>query len=257
MWQKSITFTVRNDQSVDRLEAALEVMVEYGYTSTSPKLFVCHPDKLGGTSAPKWEHSRSYLFNTEVKYDADTDTKTEISDTFDYEYDINNTIGQWEDWEASLALEFNPASATNGALLNTGDSGKLEALQPTEKGLSVEAWVKPSNILNNPGSILYYKQGSQNYSLGIEKDGADTYKCVATLGDQKYTSKNAFAFQSEGKEEWRHLAFTHKKYWGYQLNHENLINCGNDSSLQLIDEFTLEVLVKIDAAGTLLEKKGD
>ncbi|NEN88021.1 MAG: LamG domain-containing protein [Okeania sp. SIO3H1] len=250
-----ITFTVQdtNVQSVDRLEAGLEVMVGYDYTS----LFTCNPTNLGGTSAPEWEHSRSYLFNAEVKYDADTDTKTEISDTFNYEYNINNTIGQWEDWKASLALEFNPASATNGAQLNTADSNKLEALQPTEKGLSVEAWVKASNILNNPGSILYYKKGSHNYSLGIEKDGADKYKCVATLGGKKYTSKNGFAFQSEGKEEWRHLAFTHKKYWGYQLNNENLINCGNDSSLQLIDEFTLEVLVKIDAAGTLLEKTGE
>ncbi|MGK7956168.1 MAG: LamG-like jellyroll fold domain-containing protein [Crocosphaera sp.] len=251
-----ITFTVQdtNAQSVDRLEAGLEVSVGYDYTS----LFTCTPANLDGTSAPKWEHSRSYLFNAEVKYDATINTTTEISPTFNYEYNINNTIGQWEDWEASLALEFTP-TANNGALLNTADSNKLEVLRPTEKGLSVEAWIKPSKGLKNPGSILYYKKGSQNYSLGIEKDSVDhsKYKCVATLGDQKYTSKKAFAFQSEGKEEWRHLAFTHKKYWGYQLDKGNTINCSNDSSLQLIDEFTLEVLVKIDSAGTLLEKKGE
>ena len=257
-----ISFTVQdtNVQSVDRLEAGLAVNVEYDYATH----FICTPANLDGTSASKWEHSRSYLFNAEVQYDATINTTTEISPTFNYHYEINNTIGQWEDWEASLALEFNPASATNGALLNTDDSGKLEALQPTEKGLSVEAWVKPANILNNPGSILYYKNGALNYSLGIEKDSADSskYKCVATLGDNKYTSKNAFAFQnsqgktqnSQGKEQWRHLAFTHRKYWGYQLNPGNTINCGNDSSLQLVDEFTLEVLVQIDTAGTLLEK---
>ncbi|MGD1701420.1 hypothetical protein [Dapis sp. BLCC M229] len=252
-----ITFTVQdtNAQSVDRLEAGLAVSVGYDYATH----FTCTPANLDGISAPKWEHSRSYLFNAEVKYDATINTTTEITPSFDYEYDINNTIGEWEDWEASLALEFNPASSTNGALLNTADSGKLEGLRPTEKGLSVEAWVKPSkdSNFNNPGSIVYYKKGSQNYSLGIEKDIDDSYKCVATLGDKKYTSKNSFPFQSEGKEQWMHLAFTHKKYWGYQLNNKNFINCGNDSSLQLIDEFTLEVLVKIDAAGTLLEKEGE
>ncbi len=253
-----VTFTVQdtNAQSVDRLEAGLAVGVVYDYHTH----FTCTPTNLEGTSASQWEHSRSYLFNVGVEYDTTTNAKTEITAAFNYQYVINNTIGQWEDWEASLALEFTPASATDGALLNPADSDKLEALQPTEKGLSVEAWVKPSANLNNPGSILYYKKGDQHYSLGIEKDNTDAskYKCVATLGDKKYISKTSFAFQNFARnEQWRHLAFTHKKYWGYQLNPVNTINCGNDSSLHLDDEFTLEVLVKIDTAGTLLEKQGE
>jgi hypothetical protein len=250
-----ITFTVQdtNVHRVDRLEAGLAVRVVYDYKT----LFTCTPANLGGTSAPKWEHSRSYLFNTEVKYDAKINTTTEIDSTFNYQYDINNTIGQWEDWEASLALEFTPTSVTNGVLLYTTNPSKLEALQPTAKGLSIEAWIKPSLNLNNPGSIVYYEKDDQHYALGLEKDRTDSnkYKCVATLGDKKYTSKNAFALQnSEGKEQWRHVAFTHQKYWGYHLSPSNTINCGNDSSLHLIDEFTLEVLVQINTAGTLLAK---
>ncbi|MEO1352281.1 MAG: LamG-like jellyroll fold domain-containing protein [Cyanobacteria bacterium J06635_15] len=247
-----VTFTVQdtNVRGVERLEAGLAVSVEYDYTT----LFTCTPANLDGTSALEWAHSRSYLFNAEVQYDAAINTTTEISSSFSYQYDINNTIGQWEDWEASLALEFNPASATNGALLSTDDGAKLEALRPTAKGLSVEAWVKPSRDFNNPGNILFFKAGGQHYSLGIEKDSSDRskYKCVAILGDKRYTSQDNFAF-----EQWRHLAFTHKKYWGYQLNSGNTINCGNDSSLHLIDEFTLEILVKIDSAGTILEKTGE
>lgn len=247
-----VTFTVQdiNIQGVERLEAGLAVSVEYDYTA----LFTCSPANLDGTSASEWEHFRSYLFNVEVQYAAAINTTTEISASFNYQYEINNTIGQWEDWEASLALEFNPALATNGALLVTDDGVKLEALRPTEKGLSVEAWVKPSREFNNPGSILFLKAGGNHYSLGIEKDSSDgsKYKCVAILGDKRYTSQDNFSF-----EQWRHLAFTHKKYWGYQLNNGNTINCGNDSSLHLIDELTLEVLVKIDAAGTLLKKEGE
>lgn len=255
---RSLTFTVQdaNAQSVDRLEAGLEVSAVYAYES----LFTCIPANLRGTSATEWSHFRSYLFNAEVKYDAETNTTTEINGTFNYQYEINNTIGQWEDWDASLAIEFDPESATNGALLNTEDSSKLEALQPTEKGLSIEAWVKPSPSFNTLGSILYYEKGGENYSLGIEKDpdDASTYKCVATLGDKKYISSNSFDFNNsedtEGTGQWRHLAFTHKKYWGYKLNAGNTINCGNDNSLQLDGEFTIEVLVKIDTAGTLLKK---
>ena len=253
-----VTFNVTdtNTQSVNRLEAGLAVSVVYDYTSH----FACSPDKLSGISASIWEHSRSYLFNTEV---ATNNTTTEISPDFNYLYSINNTIGQWEDWEASLALELNPTSSTNGAALelnttNTIGSSKLEALQPTEKGLSVEAWVKPSTNLNMPGSILDYKKGQQRYSLGIKKDNTTAYKCVATLGNKKYTSKKAFPFKnSAGNEQWRHLAFTHKKYWGYKLESADKINCGNDSSLQLKGEFSLEVLVKVNAKGTLLEKKGE
>jgi hypothetical protein len=239
-----------NTQSVERLEAGLAVGVVYDYDTH----FSCTPANLDGTSASEWEHARSYLFNAGIKDDDNTNPAMEIGADFDHQYFINNTIGQWEDWEASLALEFNPKSAKNGAVL-TADSSKLEALQPSEKGLSVEVWVKPAedNKLNNPGTILHYKKGNRHYSLGIEKDGTDKYKCIACLGDKKYTSK-AISF---GKDQWRHLAFTHKKYWGYQLGSKNTINCGNDSSLQLADEFTLEVLVKIDKEGTILEKKGE
>ena len=253
-----ITFTVQdtNVQSIDRLEAGLAVRSLYNYQ----KHFECTPANLEGTSAAKWEHFRSYLFNSKVNYDTQTHITTEISSTFNYQYDINNTIGQWEDWEASLAIELNPKSATDGAVLNTTDSSKLATLQPTEKGLSVEAWIKPSSAMNHHGSILYYEKGGQSYSLGIEKDSSNTkkYKCVATLGGKKYTSSDAFPFQNTSEnEQWRHLAFTHKKYWGFELESGKNINCGNDSSLQLKDEFTLEVLVKVDASGTLLEKEGE
>ncbi len=251
-----LSFTVQdtNTQNVDRLEAGLEVTVLYNYENN----FICKPANLKETSASAWEHARSYLFNAGLEYDEATDATTEITAACNYTYTINNTIGQWEDWEASLALEFTPASATDGALLSTDT--KLEALQPTEKGLSVEAWVKPSAKLINPGSILYYKKDERHYSLSIEKDSADAskYKYIATLGDKKYTSKKSFPFNNSAeKEHWRHLAFTHKKYWGYQLERTNTINCGNDSSLHLDDEFTLEVLVKIGSAGTLLEKKDE
>jgi hypothetical protein len=251
-----LTFSVtdNNLQKVDRLEAGLPVNAVYNYSTH----FKCVPSNLDGTSTSKWEHARSYLFNAAVTYDPITDSNTEITAAFNYQYNINNTIGQWEDWEASLALELKPASATSGAALYTVDNSKLNALLPTEKGLSVEAWIKPSADFNNPGSILYYAKGNQYYSLGIVKDSADKYKCVATLGDKKYTSKNSFSFKNAvGNEQWRHLAFTHRKYWGYQLVTGQSINCGNDSSLQLKEEFTLEVLAKINGAGTVLEKSGE
>ncbi len=251
-------FTVQdaNAQSVDRLEAGLAVTVLYDY-----KLhFTCAPGNLDGTSAPKWEHNRSYLFQAKVNYDNIVTSTSEIDAAFNYQYIVNNAIGQWEDWEASLAMEFNPASATQGAALSATGSGKLETLRPTERGLSAEVWVKPSAKLNNPGTILHFEKAGHSYSLGIEQDGSNAkkYKCVATLGDKKYTSKNSFSYQNTlGNDHWRHLAFTHRKYWGHQLGSPSVIRCGNDSCLQLQGEFTLEALVKIDAPGTLLEKKNE
>lgn len=250
-----------NEQSVDRLEAGLPVSVEYNYDN-----FTCIPANLTGTSASTWEHDRSYLFNVGVEYreavlndqgdvlEEAITSASEISEPFKYTYEINNTIGQWEDWEASLALEMKPVSAFEGATLSTTASDKLETLQPSEKGLSVEAWVKPSSDSNDTASILNYEKNDRSYSLGIERDPSDAgkYKCVASLGGNQYTSINAYPF-----DEWRHLAFAHQKYWGYQLNNGNTINCGNDSSLQFTDEFSIEVLVKIDSTGTLLEKKGE
>lgn len=252
----SFPVTDNNIQKVDRLEAGLPSSVVYDYASH----LKCTPSNLDGVSASKWEYAKSFLFNAGVNYQGSVDTNTEIDSSFNYNYNINNTIGQWEDWEASLALEFKPASAANGAALTIENENKLNALLPTEKGLSVEAWVKPSTELNNPGSVLCCRKAGQCYSLGIVKvaDNARKYKCVATLGDKKYTSKNSFSFKdSTGNEQWRHLAYTHHKYWGYQLNNSNFINCGNDSSLQLKSDFTLEVLAKITKPGTLLEKKGE
>lgn len=251
-----VTFTVQdiNVQSVDRLEAGLKVDVIYDYAS----LFTCIPANLSGTSAPKWEHPRSYLFDVASKYDATTNTTTEITSAFNYQYEVNNAIGQWEDWKASLAIAFKPDSDTEGALLYTDDSVKLDALRPTEKGLSVEAWIKPAKYFGDSGNILYYQKGGQHYSLGIVKENTRRYKCVATLGGQRYVSTNTFSFENlQEKEQWRHLAFTHKKYWGYEVDNEDAINCGNDSSLQLLDDLTVEVLVRIDSAGTLIEKEGE
>lgn len=236
-----------NTQKVDRLEAGLELSVGYNYSTH----FNCTPSKLGGTSAPEWGHPRSYLFNASVEYDGNTNTSTEVTAAFNYQYVINNAIGQWEDWEASLALDF------TGAALNNTDPGKLDLLSPSEKGLSLEAWIKPSSSIGSKVNIVYFKKGNEHYSLGIEKEGGSKYKCFAKLGDQKYTTENSFDSQKSGADQWRHLAFSHKKYWGYHLGSNNQINCGDDSSLQFTDEFTLEVLVKIDSAGTLLEKKGE
>ncbi len=250
-----LTFIVQdvNTQSVDQLQAGLVANLVYDYE----KNFICHPVNLGGASAGAWKHTRSYLFNAEVKYDENIRETTEIAGAFHYDYRINNTIGQWEDWEAGLALQFKPISATDGALLSTNDAGKLNQLTPTEKGLSLEAWIKPSAIFGDFSQVIYYKKGSQHYSLGIQKAGANAYKCVATLGQDKLATKDSFAFQPGGKETWRHLAFTHKKYWGYQLANGQTVNCGDDDSLHLDGEFTLEVLVRPDAAGTLLEKQDE
>ncbi len=249
-----LTFTVQdaNTESVDRLEAGLAVEVAYDYQH-----FECDPTKLSGISATAWTHPRSYLFDAQVAYDHATDATTEIDASFDYTYQINNTIGQWEDWEAGLALEFDPASATSGALLTNTDPEKLDRLQPTKKGLSVEAWVRPNGIHGTTGHILYYKNEDQHYSysysLGVEKVDTTKYKCVATLGDKQYTTSISYPFDT-----WKHLAFTHKKYWGYQLANGQTIDCGSDDSLHLNDEFTLEVLVKIDSAsGTIIEKEGE
>ncbi len=238
-----------NAQHVDSLEAGLPVSTAYNYAN-----FTCDPMKLRGTSADKWEHARSYLFDVSVAIDATTDATTEIDASFNYQYHINNTIGQWEDWDASLALQLNPTSATDGALLTTDDSEKLKQLEPTEKGLSVEAWIKPSAQATT-SSIVYYRNGEQQYSLGIEKQGS-AYACVATIGAKKYRTKTAFQFTLNGREYWKHLAFTHKKYWGYKLQGSQVINCGNDSSLNLPDEFTVEIMAQLDTAGTILKKSG-
>ncbi len=238
-----VTFSLldENTQKVDRLGAGLAVSVVYNYGDN----FNCDPGKLGKISSNKWDHHRSYLFNAEVKYNEDTTKVTEINNTFDYTYSTNNSIGAWEDWDASLALEM------NGAVLCTTD--RLERLKPSKKGLSVEAWVKPSSVTKGLQNIIYYKKDDQHYSLGIEKVKSGEYNCVATLEDKKYTTKAPF----KSNDQWRHLAFTHKKYWGYQLDNAKTINCGNDNSLNLTGDFTLEALVQLNAAGTLIEKKGE
>ena len=247
-----LTFSVRdiNIDQVDRLAAGLAVNVVFNYENN----FDCTPANSGSVSASKWEHPRSYLFNASLKDDSSIDALTEITSSFNYAYNINNTIGQWEDWEASLALEFKPSSATNGALLTTSDTAKLPQLSPTEKGLSVEAWIKPNGIHGTTSRVLYYNKDGEHYSLGIEKEGTSQYKCIATLGTNKYKTTNSFNLNNAN---WKHLAFTHRKYWGYRQAYDDYINCGNDDSLHLNDEFTLEALVQIDSSGTLLKKTGE
>ena len=254
-----VTFDTRdeNSESVDRLGAGLEASVGYAYGSH----FDCRPEHLGKPSASRWEHARSYLFDAGLGDEEGIEATTEIGSKFNYHYVINNTIGQWEDWDASLALEFNPTSATDGAALSTTIASKLEAAIPSEKGLSVEAWVKPAGDLTHNGSIVFYKKADRNYSLGVEKQGGNKYIGVATLGDKIFSTKNSFPLQGfvNGKEQarWRHLAFTHKKYWGFHLGIGDTIHCGNDDSLQLSDEFTMEILARIDPASTILEKEGE
>jgi hypothetical protein len=185
----------------------------------------------------------------------------EIDNRYDYTYVAKNAIGQWEDWEASLAMEFTPSSATSGALLTTTTSEKLSGLNPTKLGLSAEAWIKPKEIIGSTGAtsiILYHKNDGDHYSLGIEKVNDTIYQCFATLGTNKYTIATNYPFRnSQNKEVWKHIAFTHQKYWGYQLASNQTINCGDSDSLHLNDEFSLEVLVKVDNEGTLLKKEGE
>ncbi len=243
-----------NDTSVtavDALQAGMEVSVRYSYAAN----FSCFPARLGGTSAPKWEHARSYLFN------ARADEGPEI-DGLRWRYKVNNTIGQWENWEASLALQFSPPSATSGAVLTTSVASKLSQLRPSERGLSVEAWVKPSRSLGDrslgdPATVLFFKDPEAHYSLALERDArtAGAWRCVATLGRKRYQTRDVFPFLNSNQgEHWRHLAFTHRKNWGYALRSGQTIQCGNDSSLVPGGEMTLELLVRVDAAGTLIEK---
>jgi Concanavalin A-like lectin/glucanases superfamily len=124
----------------------------------------------------------------------------------------------------------------------------------------VEAWIKPAAGLSGAGSILYYRSGGHHYSLGVEKDSTNSsmYRGVATSGNAKYRTTESYPFVSEGREYWRHLAFTHKKYWGYRLdNGSKVISCGNDDSLRLNGEHSIEVMVRIDQAGTLLRRLGE
>lgn len=245
-----------NAQWVDGLDAGLEVEAVYDYAAN----FTCTPANLGGASAPEWEHARSYLFRAKAVFAAGADASTEIDASFDYEYAVDNTIGQWEDWDASLAVEFTPSSATSGALLRTSAADKLTQLQPTRKGLSAEAWVKPAANLHQRGSVIYFRQGDQHYSLGVEKDSADAsrYRGVATFGDVLYRTNDSYPFVSGGGEYWRHLAFSRKRYWGYRLaSGTQTINCGNDDSLSLGGEQSIEFSARIDQVGTLLERAGE
>ncbi len=254
-----VTFTVNDDnpQKVDRLGAGLAVSVSYNYATN----FVCTPANLDGKSASKWEHLRSYLFNCSVNQDAITTADTEITTAYNYRYAINNTIGQWEDLDASLALQLKPASETDGAAAFTVDTHQLRALQPSVKGLSVEAWIKPSTALSATGMVVSYQKDGRNYALGIEKDSPGTFRCVALLAGKKHRSKSSFPFSQtfpDGQvQEWRHLAFSHRKYWGYRLEANQTIHCGIDNSLHLTGEFTLEALLKIDADGPIVSKAGE
>lgn len=249
-----VTLGVVDDtKTVERLGAGLPVTVLYDYAAN----FICAPDKLKGVSAPKWEYQRSYLFDAAVNNSDQVSEETKITRTYNYTFDVNNSIGEWMQWETGLAIEMKPASAA----IYTLDQNKLMALQPSEKGLSVEAWAKPAESMTGKGTLVYYKYENNHYELGIEKDSNDhpnRFKCVALLTGQKYVSKNSFdILNGKREQQWIHLAFSHKKYWGYQLGSTDKINCGDDNSLNLNGEFSIEIFVKIDAPGTLLEKKDE
>ena len=253
-----LTFCVRdtNAQSVDGLDAGLSIESLYDYATN----YACTPGNLGGHSAPEWTHARSYLFKVKAGFEGDADATTEIDASFRYRYAIHNTIGQWEDWDASLAVEFTPQSASRGALLTTHAADKLQQLRPSEHGLSAEAWVKPAADLSHAGRVLYFKQGEHHYGLGVEQDSTNpsNYRAIVTLGDTKYTSADSFGLASDGRAYWRHLAFTHKKHWGYRLGAgTDVVSCGIDDSLSMQGEHTIEVLARIDQLGTLVQRAGE
>jgi hypothetical protein len=256
-----LTVIDNNAQKVAYLGAGLPVSAAYQY---QPGNFTCTPSVLDGKTAPAWEHPRSFLFNANVNADAQKDIKGDTPITADYNYtiDINNTIGQWEDWEASLAMEVNPAGDTDGTAAYSTDANCLKELQPSETGLSIEAWIKPVLPLLPSGTVVHYRYGDKNYSMGIERDSADVgrFKCVAMFSGRKWVSSESFPIAGIGGvrvPQWRHLAVSHKRYWGYRLRPNEVINCGNDNSLNINGEASLEALVKADAAGPILEKRGE
>ncbi len=256
-----------NPLPINRLTAGLAINCSYNYQSS----FTCYPAKLAGVTAPEWHQSRSYLVDASY---SPAINKALATQAFNYSLYNQRSIGQWRNWQAGLAVEFRPTSTTQGALLSTAKSNHLQALQPTENGLTVEAWLKPSVAMEkaSSGTILTYKKSDQHYSLAIEEETIDSeetedtgeikqisqYRCVATLGNRKYKTNALYSFSdSDDNPSWKHLAFTHKKMWGYRLDSQNKIVCGSDASLSLDSEFSIELMTKIAKPGMLLRKQGE
>ncbi|WP_020539390.1 LamG-like jellyroll fold domain-containing protein [Lewinella cohaerens] len=139
----------------------------------------------------------------------------------------------------------------------------LESLRPSKKGLSLEAWIKPTPLANGEiASIIHYHSPENDaeqlpveyYDLNIqEKDGM--YTCFANIDNHRVEAIGQHPFY-----EWRHLAVTYNKFWGVKLN-GGRINCGRNKSLSSDGEFSIELLLEVKqmsaSEATILEKQGE
>ena len=254
----TLSVTDTNTSPIDSLDQGLSVNTHYNY-----KNFTCIPTNLEKSVSPQpWMQKRSYVVQAHAAIEMPMAQFASIT------YDIKNSVGQWEPGDPGMAISFHKSSNGTQAILSSNE--KLSALAPTKQGLSLEAWIKPNAHEVRPEdeakkdkdtapkanesltSIIYYKKGIQHYQLGIERTG-NQYTCFACLDNKKITTKIIKKLEFD---RWTHLAFTYKKYWGLKLD-QTSIDCGNDASLNLDGDFSIEILARIDTSGTLLKKTGE
>ncbi len=118
----------------------------------------------------------------------------------------------------------------------------------TPGDLTVEAWAKPGPLSGLSRIVCAGATGSR-YSLGLQGGGSiavNSCKIVAEVNGQFVRST-----QDHPVSEWTHLAMSFQQSWGLRFGGEVYLDCGGPEGLDLVDDLTIEVGVKLDRIGAV------
>jgi len=156
----------------------------------------------------------------------DTELKTDPVYTWSADAPGSTVYFNGEDQYANKATNLQDANATDD--------------------LTLEAWVKPEWI-DGKSSVLRHRTDISSYSLALEGLATDkeSYKFVAGVNE-----KFIRGTENISAGEWTHLAAVYKQAYALKFDGgQGYLNCGNNASLNLNNDLTIEVSLQVDVLG--------
>ncbi len=165
-----------------------------------------------------------------------------------------------------IAQQSTPASANawftdsqNSALLFSETAPALSAPPETVSqfafgdDMTLEAWVNHGAFPVGTAKILHYNSGNAetSYALGLFRNAAidrdlnpvNSYGVFVGVGDRwvKTTALNSV-------QQWQHIAAVFQQSYALKFNGaEDVVNCGNDITLDIPEDLTIEAFIRLDS----------
>ncbi len=158
--------------------------------------------------------------------------------------DAKTTVNCWfSDWQDS-ALSF-----SEGTPALSANSEKIPQYS-FDDNLTLEAWIKHSAFSAGTARILNYNSGdpATSYALGLFREPSTTiskeqYGVFVGVGDCWIKTAPVSSVQ-----QWRHISAVFQQSYALKFRDaDDVVNCGNDITLDLPEDLTIEAFVRFDS----------